>query len=121
MPAEAFEKENDLKHILNTDDRIFKLIRDDHIDKSVKMLTRELKTVKERDNTNLNQLEPEQMKKFVGMLPQHKLGKGASFLLVFDYQLPNMLLYRWVGIKLLRFSDDICFSETNFNGTYRVD
>ena len=79
MPAEAFEKENDLKHILNTDDRIFKLIRDDHIDKSVKMLTRELKTVKERDNTNLNQLEPEQMKKFVGMLPQHKLGKGALF------------------------------------------
>ena len=55
MPAEAFEKENDLKHILNTDDRIFKLIRDDHIDKSVKKLTRELKEVKERDNTNLNQ------------------------------------------------------------------
>ena len=56
MPAAAFEKENDLKHILNTDDRIFKLIRDDHIDKSVKKLTRELKEVKERDNTNLNQV-----------------------------------------------------------------
>ena len=76
MPAEAIpEKENDLKHILNQDDRIYKLIRDDHIDKSVKKLTRELKEVKERDNTDVNKLEPGEMKKFVGMLPQHKLDR----------------------------------------------
>ena len=34
MPAEIFEKKNDLKHTLNSDDRIYKLIRDDHIQKS---------------------------------------------------------------------------------------
>ena len=36
MPAEIFEKKNDLKHTLNSDDRIYKLIRDDHIQKSGK-------------------------------------------------------------------------------------
>lgn len=43
MPAEIFEKKNDLKHTLNSDDRIYKLIRDDHIQKSGKPKLRSFK------------------------------------------------------------------------------
>jgi hypothetical protein len=75
MPAEIFEKKNDLKHTLNSDDRIYKLIRDDHIQKSVKKITKELKEIKEKDNINLNSLKPDEMKKFVNCLPQHKLDR----------------------------------------------
>ena len=32
-----------------------------------------------------------------------------------------LLIYRYVGIKLQRFFEDILSSRTSFNGTYRVD
>ena len=32
-----------------------------------------------------------------------------------------LLIYRYVGIKLQRFFEDILSSRTNFNGRYRVD
>ena len=49
MPAEIFEKKNDLKHTLNSDDRIYKLIRDDHIQKSGKP---KLRSNVDRSKTN---------------------------------------------------------------------
>ena len=34
---------------------------------------------------------------------------------------PGLVEYRWVGIKLLRFFENISFSRTNSNGTYRAE
>ena len=41
----------------------------------VKKITKELKEIKEKDNINLNSLKPDEMKKFVNCLPQHKLDR----------------------------------------------
>ena len=42
---------------------------------TVKKITKELKEIKEKDNINLNSLKPDEMKKFVNCLPQHKLDR----------------------------------------------
>ena len=41
----------------------------------MKKITKELKEIKEKDNINLNSLKPDEMKKFVNCLPQHKLDR----------------------------------------------
>ena len=75
MPGEAFDKDTDLKHTLNANDEIYTFIQDDHIDKSVKKLTKRLKEIKAIDETNLETLPPEKMKEFVELLPKHKLNR----------------------------------------------
>lgn len=66
------DKTKPFQHILNSDDRIFTLIRDKHITTCVMGLTAEIKNLKRTEETNLDALSPAKMKEFVKNIPQHK-------------------------------------------------
>jgi hypothetical protein len=58
--------------MLNSDDRIFTIIRDKHITTCVMELSAEIKKLKKTDDTNLESLSAAKMKEFVKNIPQHK-------------------------------------------------
>ena len=66
------DKAKAFQHVLNSDDRIFTLIRDKQISSCVMELHEKGKQLKKVEDTNLDSLNPEAMKDFVKNLPQHK-------------------------------------------------
>ena len=66
------DKAKPFQHVLNSDDRIFTLIRDKQISSCVMELHEKGKQLKKVEDTNLDSLNPAAMKDFVKNLPQHK-------------------------------------------------
>ncbi|CBY22767.1 unnamed protein product [Oikopleura dioica] len=60
------------KYILNSDDKIFKFVRDEHIQVTTQKLRTKLTEINSTNETELEKLDAKNMKSFVKAIPQHK-------------------------------------------------
>lgn len=60
------------KYILNSDDKMFKFIRDEHIQVCVQKLRTKLSEINTTNDTQFENLSAKEMKNFVKTIPQHK-------------------------------------------------